>query len=122
MIPCLSLRNYLLNHLCLLARICCRNNQRQPIRETEKIIALHRGQMLKELIQVFAEESIMKGDLYFKVIFPDGNLEKAVDDGGVLRDVLSEFGMTSMSSATWEMDSKCHTYIMNLVNKKVLAE
>lgn len=57
----------------------------------KKIIALHRGQMLKELIQVFAEESIMEDDLYFKVILPDGKLEKAVDDGGVLRDVLSEF-------------------------------
>lgn len=32
-----------------------------------------------------------KNDLHFKVLLPDGKLEMAVDDGGVLRDVLSEF-------------------------------
>ncbi|XP_060907364.1 uncharacterized protein LOC132984496 [Labrus mixtus] len=57
----------------------------------KKIVVLHRGQILKELIQVFSEERIMEDNLYFQVILPDGMLEKAVDDGGVLRDVLSEF-------------------------------
>nr|XP_020497099.1 uncharacterized protein LOC109989612 [Labrus bergylta] len=49
----------------------------------KKIVVLHRGQILKELIQVFLEERIMEDNLYFQ--------QKAVDDGGVLRDVLSEF-------------------------------
>lgn len=62
-------------------------NQREIVK---KIAVLHRGQILRELIQVFSEESIMEDEIYFKVILPDGKLEKAVD-GGVLRDVLSEF-------------------------------
>ena len=35
--------------------------------------------------------SLVHSDLIFQVILPDGKLEKAVDDEGVLRDVLSEF-------------------------------
>ena len=63
-------------------------DQRERVR---KVIVLHRGQILRELILVFSEESVMEDDLHFKVILPDGKLEKAVDDGGVFRDVLSEF-------------------------------
>lgn len=63
-------------------------NQREGVK---KHAVLHRGQILRELIQVFSEESIMEDDISFKVILPDGKLEKAVDDGDVLRDVLSEF-------------------------------
>lgn len=33
----------------------------------------------------------MEDNICFQVILPDGKLEKAFDDGGVLRDVLSEF-------------------------------
>lgn len=33
----------------------------------------------------------MEDGICFKVILPDGKLEQAVDDGGLLRDVLSEF-------------------------------
>ena len=40
---------------------------------------------------MFSEQSILKDDLSFRVILPDGKFENAVDDGGVLRDVLSEF-------------------------------
>lgn len=50
----------------------------------KKIIVLHQGQILRELIQVFSEESVMEDDIFLKVIL------QAVDDG-VLRDVLSEF-------------------------------
>ena len=63
-------------------------NQRERVK---KIIVLHRGQILRELIQVFSEQSILKDDLSFRVILPDGKFENAVDDGGVFRDVLSEF-------------------------------
>ncbi|MED6255587.1 hypothetical protein ATANTOWER_011689 [Ataeniobius toweri] len=78
------------------------------------IVVVHRGQILKELIQVFSKEKIINDNVTFKVILPDGKLEKAVDDGGVLRDVLSEFGMTFMSSAQWGMTLKCHTCDMTL--------
>lgn len=57
----------------------------------KKIIVLHCGQILRELIQVFSEESVMEDDICFQVILLDGKLEQAVDDGGVLRGVLSEF-------------------------------
>nr|XP_020470855.1 uncharacterized protein LOC109968716 [Monopterus albus] len=66
----------------------------EPIAQKErvkKVVVLHRGQILRELITVFCEQSILEDDIYFKVILPDGRLEMAVDDGGVLRDVLSEF-------------------------------
>nr|XP_033958257.1 uncharacterized protein LOC117460791 [Pseudochaenichthys georgianus] len=63
-------------------------NQRERVK---KIIVLHRGQILRELILVFSEENIMENDFHFQVILPDGKLEKAVDDGGVMRDILSEF-------------------------------
>lgn len=55
----------------------------------KKIIVLHCGQILRELIQVFSEESVMEDDICFQVILLDG--KQAVDDGGVLRGVLSEF-------------------------------
>ncbi|XP_034082402.1 uncharacterized protein LOC117552848 [Gymnodraco acuticeps] len=63
-------------------------NQRERVK---KIIVLHRGQILRELILVFSEENIMENDFHFQVILPDGKLENAVDDGGVMRDILSEF-------------------------------
>lgn len=56
-----------------------------------KIKVLHHGQILKELIAVFCEESILVDDVSFLVILPNGGLEKAVDDGSVLMDVLLEF-------------------------------
>lgn len=103
-------------------------NQRERVK---KIIVLDHGEILIELIQVFKcsfQVNIFKCVLrkiswrkskfiYFQVILPDGKLEKAVDDGGVLRDVLSEFWNDFMSSGLWEMSSKCHTYVMILVNK-----
>lgn len=56
-----------------------------------KIIALHRGQIMRELIQVFCEPNVMDDNMRFQIILPNGNLEMAVDDGGVCRDVLTEF-------------------------------
>ena len=42
----------------------------------------------------------------FRVILPDGKLEKAVDDGGVLRDVLSEFWKDFYEQCTLENSFK----------------
>ena len=78
-------------------------NQRERVK---KLVVLHRGQILTELIQVFSEESIMEDDISFKVILPDGKLEKAVDDGGVLRDVLSEFWNDFYEQCTMGNDFK----------------
>lgn len=79
---------------------------------------VHRQQTLTERIQVFSEGKIMNDNVTFNVILPDGKLEKAVEDGGVLRDVLSEFGMTFMSSASWEMTLKVQTCDTTLEKKK----
>lgn len=57
----------------------------------KKIIVVHRGQIMKELLQVFCDASVKERIICFKVMLPDGKFENAVDDGGVLRDVLSEF-------------------------------
>ncbi|XP_062399900.1 uncharacterized protein LOC134089473 [Sardina pilchardus] len=66
----------------------------EPIIQSErikKILVVHRGQILRELISHFCDESIMLDDVYIQVVLPNGRLEKAVDEGGVLRDVLTEF-------------------------------
>lgn len=57
----------------------------------KKVVVRHRGQILRDLIHVFSEENIMENGITPKIVFPDEMLEKAVDDGGVMRDVLSEF-------------------------------
>ncbi|KAJ0005816.1 hypothetical protein NQD34_015710 [Periophthalmus magnuspinnatus] len=71
------------------------------------IIVVHRGQILQELIQVFSNDEMMnKKNVRFKVILPDGNLEKALDDGGVVRDVLSEFWQDFYEQCTMGSDFK----------------
>ncbi|CAM4653063.1 unnamed protein product [Leuciscus chuanchicus] len=57
----------------------------------KKILVIHRGQAFRQLIEHFCDESVLTDDISMKVILPDGRLENAVDEGGVLRDVLSEF-------------------------------
>ena len=52
----------------------------------KKILVLHRGQILKELISNFCDASDTQEDISIQVVLPDGRREKAVDDGGVLRD------------------------------------
>ncbi|XP_032427069.1 uncharacterized protein LOC116725248 isoform X1 [Xiphophorus hellerii] len=66
----------------------------EPIVQREgikKILVLHRGQILKELISHFCDPGVTQEDICIQMVLPDGRREKAVDDGGVLRDVLSEF-------------------------------
>ncbi|MED6255420.1 hypothetical protein ATANTOWER_009483 [Ataeniobius toweri] len=62
--------------------------QREGIK---KILVLHCGQILKELISHFCDPSVTQEDLCIQVVLPDGRREKVVDDGEVLRDGLSEF-------------------------------
>lgn len=72
----------------------------------KRILVVHRGQILKELISHFCDESIMLLDISIQVILPDGRLEKAVDEGGVLRDVLSEFWQDFYEQCTLGNDFK----------------
>lgn len=70
------------------------DNSLEPFVQTErgkKTLVVHRGQALGQLIAHFCDESILMDGISIKVILPNGQLENAVDEGGVLRDVLSEF-------------------------------
>ncbi|XP_048010925.1 uncharacterized protein LOC125244747 isoform X2 [Megalobrama amblycephala] len=70
------------------------DNSLEPFVQSEKgkkILVVHRGQVLQQLIAHFCDESVLKDGISMKVILPDGRLENAVDEGGVLRDLLSEF-------------------------------
>lgn len=70
------------------------DNSLEPFVQSEKekkILVVHRGQALRQLIAHFCDESVLTDGISMKVILPDGRLENAVDEGGVLRDVLSEF-------------------------------
>ena len=57
----------------------------------KKILVVHREQVLKELIAHFSDDGLTKADIKIQLVLPDGNIEKAYDDGGVVRDCLSEF-------------------------------
>ena len=67
---------------------------------TKRIIVAHRGQILKELITHFLYASVMLDDIFIQVIFPNGSSEMAVDEGGVLRDVLTEFWLDFYEQCT----------------------
>ena len=67
---------------------------------TKRIIVVHRGQILRELITHFLDASVMRDDVFIQVILPNGSLEMAVDEGGVLRDVLTEFWLDFYEQCT----------------------
>lgn len=59
---------------------------------TEKrTIVVHRGQVLPELITHFCDESLLRAEVHIQLVLPDGKQEMGQDEGGVLRDCLSEF-------------------------------
>jgi hypothetical protein len=67
------------------------NPDRQP-KEFE--IVVHRGQVLRELIKIFKENSDLdfeKDIITASIVLPNGEKEQAYDSGGVLRDLLTEF-------------------------------
>lgn len=64
------------------------------ITNTEKrvrILVVHRGHVLKELIAHFSEEHVLESEIKIQHIAPDGKLERGHDEGGVVRDCLAEF-------------------------------
>ena len=62
-----------------------------PSSEHKRILVVHRGQVLRELIAHFCDEELQEVDFNIKHVLPDGKAEMAYDDGGVVRDCLSEF-------------------------------
>ncbi|XP_058852616.1 uncharacterized protein LOC131699578 [Acipenser ruthenus] len=59
--------------------------------EQKKILCVHRGQLLQELIAHFSEDGILENEISIQLVLPDGKIEKAQDEGGVMRDCLHEF-------------------------------
>ncbi|RXN14481.1 hypothetical protein ROHU_009103 [Labeo rohita] len=57
----------------------------------KRILVVHRGHVLPELIAHFLDESVFECEIKIQLIAPDGKLEKGHDEGGVVRDCLSEF-------------------------------
>lgn len=58
---------------------------------TERKITIHRGNVLKEMIQEFKEIDSFNDICTLDVIPPNGMFEIAEDEGGVSRDILCEF-------------------------------
>lgn len=56
-----------------------------------RILVVHRGQILPELMAHFCDDGIQEVDIKIQLVLPDGTPEMAYDDGGVVRDCLSEF-------------------------------
>lgn len=64
------------------------------VRKSNKFsIVVHRGQVLREPIKIFKENSVdFKKDIILaSIILPNGEREHANDSGGVMRDMHSEF-------------------------------
>ncbi|KAA0710797.1 hypothetical protein E1301_Tti023617 [Triplophysa tibetana] len=59
--------------------------------KTKRILVVHRGHVLPELIAHFSDESVLEKDIKIQHIAPDGKLERGHDEGGVVRDCLAEF-------------------------------
>lgn len=57
----------------------------------KRILVVHRGHVLPELIAHFLDDSVFGCKIKIQLIAPDGKLEKGHDEGGVVRDCLSEF-------------------------------
>lgn len=57
----------------------------------KKILVVHRGQVLQELIAHFSDADLPHADFKIQLVLPDGTPELGYDEGGVVRDCLSEF-------------------------------
>ncbi|XP_057689288.1 uncharacterized protein LOC130920718 isoform X2 [Corythoichthys intestinalis] len=57
----------------------------------KKILVVHRGQVLQELIAQFSDAGLQEADVKIQLVLPDGTPEMGYDEGGVVRDCLSEF-------------------------------
>ncbi|XP_019209152.1 uncharacterized protein LOC109197829 isoform X1 [Oreochromis niloticus] len=56
-----------------------------------RVVVVHRGQVMSELISHFSDKDLEDVDIKIQFVLPDGTPEMAHDDGGVVRDCLSEF-------------------------------
>lgn len=80
------------------------------VREPKEFsIVVHRGQVLRELITIFKENSdvdFKKDIILASIILPNGEREQAYDSGGVMRDMLSEFWEDFYEQCTTGTDLK----------------
>lgn len=71
-----------------------------PVTVKEFKFKVHRGQVLKDLIDAFTGLDITNAIISFEMVMPNGNVEIAEDNGGVTRDTLSEFWNTFYDQCT----------------------
>lgn len=80
------------------------------VREPKEFsIVVHRGQVLRELIKIFKENSdddFKKDIILASIILPNGEREQTYDSGGVMRDMLSEFWEDFYEQCTTGTDLK----------------
>ena len=57
----------------------------------KRVLVVHRGQVLPELMAHFCDDGLQDVDIKIQLVLPDGTHEMGYDDGGVVRDCLSEF-------------------------------
>ena len=76
--------------------------------DTKKSITLklHRGHLLRELIDAFKNIDPTKDTVLVQMVMPDGRLEAAEDGGGVTRDALSDFWTSFYDQCTLGTKSK----------------
>ncbi|XP_078332256.1 uncharacterized protein LOC144625415 [Crassostrea virginica] len=72
----------------------------QDIVVKEIKVRVHRGQVLKDLIDAFKTIDLTNGVVSFEMVMPNGNVEVAEDGGGVTRDTLSEFWTSFFDQCT----------------------
>ncbi|XP_070551821.1 uncharacterized protein [Ptychodera flava] len=67
-----------------------------------RTIRVHRGNVLKELIDAFKDQSLKPGIdiITIEMVLPNGQTEAGEDNGGVTRDCLSEFWSTFYEECT----------------------
>lgn len=77
------------------------NDDTVNFQSTEHLLKLHRGQVLREMIEAFVTESYtLNSVIKPQMIMPNGEMEVAEDAGGVTRDVLTEFWTSFYTECT----------------------
>ena len=94
-------------------------DQQQPVIHSE--LTLHRGQVLKELITFAKQHNILGMILEVKMVMPNGEVEAGEDNGGILRDALSEFWDSFCQSCTTGEDIRVPCIVPSMVHDDWVA-
>lgn len=65
-----------------------------------KLLKIHRGRVFEELLNAYQEDVSVQDTIKIEMVLPNGEIEKADDQGGVFRDTLTEFWNTFYEKCT----------------------